>query len=42
MNELVNLLIGSSVEETAIRIVVFLAIAEFIGALFGLIGKMKG
>lgn len=42
MNELVNLLMGSSFDETCVRIVVILAIFEFIGAIFGTIGRMKG
>lgn len=42
MNELANLLLGSSLEETICRVCVFLAIAEFIGAIFKLIGNMKG
>lgn len=42
MNELVNLLMGQDVIETVVRIVIFLAIAEFIGGIFALIGHIKG
>lgn len=42
MNELVNLLMGADVIETMVRVIIFLAIAEFIGGLFALIGHMKG
>lgn len=42
MDELVNLIVGASLEETIARVVVFLAIAEFIGGIFSLIGKIKG
>ena len=42
MNELVNLLMGSTVEETIVRVCIFLAIGEFISGIFGIIGKMKG
>lgn len=42
MQDLVNLLTGESLEETIVRIVIFLAIGEFIAAIFQLIGKMKG
>lgn len=42
MNDLVNLLIGSDVIETLVRCIIFLAIAEFIGGIFALIGHMKG
>lgn len=42
MNELTSMLLGDTLEETIIRVVVFLAIAEFIGAIFNLIGHMKG
>lgn len=42
MDELVNLLLGSTLEETIVSVCVFLAVAEFIGAIFKLIGNMKG
>lgn len=42
MNELVNLITGSSFEETCARIVILLAVFEFIGSIFGTIGRMKG
>lgn len=42
MNELVNLLMGEDVLETMVRVIIFLAIAEFIGGIFALIGHMKG
>lgn len=42
MNELIALLTGESVIDTLVRIIIFLAIAEFIGALFSLIGHIKG
>lgn len=42
MNDLVNLLIGQDVIETMVRVIIFLAIAEFIGGIFALIGHMKG
>lgn len=42
MNDLVNLLLGETLEETIVRIVIFLAIGEFISGIFTLIGKMKG
>ena len=42
MNELINLLIGEDVIETLVRIIIFLAIAEFIGGIFALIGHIKG
>lgn len=42
MNELVNLVIGQSFDETCVRIVILLAIFQFIGAIFGTIGRMKG
>lgn len=42
MNDLVSMLQGETLEETVVRVVVFLAIGEFIGAIFSLIGKMKG
>lgn len=41
MNELVNMLLGSSLEETIVRVCIFLAIGEFIGAIFGTIGNMR-
>lgn len=41
MNELVNLLLGNSLEETIVRVCIFLAIGEFIGAIFGTIGNMR-
>lgn len=41
MDQLVNLLIGSSLEETIVRVCIFLAIGEFIGAIFGTIGNMR-
>ena len=40
MNDLVNMIIGSSFDETCVRIVIILAIFEFIGAIFGTIGRM--
>lgn len=42
MNELVALLTGESVIDTLVRIIIFLAIAEFIGGIFALIGHIKG
>lgn len=42
MNDLVNLLLADTLEETMVRIVIFLAIGEFIGGIFQLIGRMKG
>ena len=42
MNELVTLLTGETIEETLIRIIIFIGIVEFIGGMFALIGKIKG
>ena len=42
MNELVNMLMGATIEETLVRVIIFLAIVEFIGGLFGIIGRLKG
>lgn len=42
MNELISLLTGESVIDTLVRIIIFLAIAEFIGGIFALIGHIKG
>lgn len=42
MDQLISILLGNNLEETLCRIVVFLAIGEFIGAIFKLIGNMKG
>lgn len=42
MEELVTLLVGESLEETIIRVVVFLAVIEFIGGIFHIVGNMKG
>ena len=41
MNDLLYILLGSTLEETICRVVIFLAIGEFIGAIFGTIGNMR-
>lgn len=42
MNELVNLLLADTIEETLVRIIIFFGIVEFIGGIFALIGHIKG
>lgn len=41
MDSLVSLILADTLEETIVRVVVFLAICEFIGFIFYLIGRVK-